>query len=100
MAKRLLVVALMLLGLLALTAGAEARPLAQATATYTPIPTRTQVAASKAETTVTVSGEPLLIQKSVTYGDVYVVTALGVLAAGLALAWAYSWVKAHIKVSE
>lgn len=43
---------------------------------------------------------PLLIYRSVSYGDVYVVISVAAVFMLLALYWAYSWVKDHIRVQE
>lgn len=99
--RRSLAIALMLLALLALSPAAAAQPLAQATSTYTPIPTRTPAAAATAAVTIiTVDQTPLGLDKSVSFGDIYIVTAIVAIAAMLGIGFAYGWVKSHIRVQE
>jgi hypothetical protein len=99
--SRLLSGCLVVLALLLCSASdAHAQGGTTPTPTYTPIPTRTPSAATQAVITVMVASSPLQINRSVSYGDVYVVMALAALGAGLGLAWAHSWVKGHIKVSQ
>lgn len=102
---RLVVISLLMAMLIALLALCPVLPVkAQsetATATYTPIPTRTQTAATQVVTIIQIgeSGS-VMIDRSVTYGDVYVVTAIAALFALGALYWAYQWVKAHVRTQE
>lgn len=70
------------------------------TPTYTPIPTRTPVASTQVVQTVILASVPMQINRSATYGDVYVVVAIAALGVMFAMNWAYHWVKDHIKVSE
>ncbi len=97
---RYLALTLMLLALLVLSPIAAAQPLAQATSTYTPVPTRTQVASTQAVTVITVANVPAAFVMQATAGDIYIVVAVATLTALLGLGFAYSWVKGHIRVQE
>ena len=97
---RYLTLILMLLALLVLSPIASAQPLAQATSTYTPVPTRTQVASTQAVTVITVGTTPATFAMGATAGDVFIVVGLAVIAVMLGIGFAYSWAKSHIRVAE
>lgn len=71
-----------------------------ATATYTPIPTRTQTAATQVITIVQLDGGVAMINRSVSYGDAFIVISVAALFALGALYWAYQWVRSHIRTQE
>lgn len=104
MTARLIIITLLLAMLIGLLALCPILPVsAQATtATYTPIPTRTPSAAATQPVTVitTVDGGLAAFSPSMTAGDAFIVTALGALFALGALAWAYQWVKGHVRTQE
>lgn len=92
-------VALLLCALVALSpvvpAGAQS-----ATETYTPMPTRTPNASTQAVTVITLTEGSATFEPKVTAGDVFVVVSVGAVFALGALAWAYTWVKSHIRTQE
>lgn len=74
---------------------------AQATATYTPIPTRTPYAATQAAVVIqTGGGGTATFDPSLTAGDAFIVTGLAALFALGTLWWVYEWVKAHVRTQE
>lgn len=96
----LVILALSLLGLLALGTVAEATPLLQATTTvtYTPIPTRTATPIPFTATTYTLSsGDKLMVANQITMGDTLTVIMLLCLVAVLVIRFvydlAYQWGK-------
>jgi hypothetical protein len=88
----------MLLVLLALGVAAPATAQTSPTLTYTPIPTRTQLAATQAVSVITVGGgnAPAMINRSVSYGDVYIVLAVAAVFILLGIRWAYQWAMEHL----
>lgn len=100
--KRYIVLALLMSMLIGLLTAATVLPAhAQtATQTYTPIPTRTQTAATQAVTIITVDETPIVLDKRVTFGDVYTVVAIAAVFVLGAIAWAYQWVRSHIRTQE
>jgi uncharacterized membrane protein YdjX (TVP38/TMEM64 family) len=101
--KRYIVIALLTAILIGLLAFCPVLPVnaQSATATYTPIPTRTQTAATQSVIVVqTINGGTATFSPSMTAGDAFVVASIAAVFALIGLYWAYAWVKSHIRTQE